>query len=135
MIYDGCEKDYAQVIQNLFSAVSADNITWISLGTLRFPPALKTIIENRFPESKIIYEEFITGSDGKMRYFKPLRIRLYRKIIEIIRELAPDVLVYLCMEDDEVWKESLGFKPSAVGGLAHMLDMSAIKHCHLETAP
>ena len=133
VIYDGCEKDYAQVIQNLFSNVSADNIVWISLGTLRFPPALKAIIENRFPESKIIYEEFITGSDGKMRYFKPLRIRLYRKIIESIRELAPAVLVYLCMEDDEVWQESLGFKPSAVGGLPHMLDMSAVKHCYLET--
>ncbi len=132
VIYDGCEKDYAQVIQNLFSAVSADNIVWISLGTLRFPPALKAIIENRFPESKIIYEEFITGSDGKMRYFKPLRIRLYRKIVEIIRELAPAVLVYLCMEDDEVWKESLGFKPSEVGGLAHMLDKRAARICHLK---
>ena len=132
VIYDGCEKDYSQVIDDLFSNVSADNIAWISLGTLRFPPALKARIENRFPESKIIYEEFITGLDGKMRYFKPLRIKLYQKIITDIRELAPDVLIYLCMEDDEVWEESLGFKPAQRGGLAHMLDMSAARHCHLE---
>jgi spore photoproduct lyase len=112
--------------------VRADNIVWISLGTLRFPPALKAMIENRFPESKIVYEEFITGPDGKMRYFKPLRIRLYRKIIACIRELAPAVLVYLCMEDDEVWQESLGFKPSEVGGLPHILDMSAAGVCHLK---
>jgi len=99
---------------------------------LRFPPALKTVIQKRFPESNIIYEEFITGPDGKMRYFKPLRIKLYRKIMACIRELAPTLLVYLCMEDDEVWQESLGFKPSEVGGLPHMLDVSAVKHCHLE---
>ena len=131
VIYDGCEADYARVIRDLFSNVRADNIVWISLGTLRFPPALKATIENRFPESKIIYEEFITGPDGKMRYFKPLRIRLYRKIIARIRELAPSVLVYLCMEDDEVWQESMGFTPAEVGGLPYMLDVSAAKHCQL----
>jgi spore photoproduct lyase len=132
VIYDGCEEDYKQVIQDLFSNVTADNVVWISLGTLRFPPALKTMIQNRFPESKIIYEEFITGPDGKMRYFKPLRIKLYRKIVACIRKLAPEVVVYLCMEDEEVWQASLGFKPSAAGGLPHMLDISAVKHCDLE---
>lgn len=132
VIYDGCEEDYKQVIQDLFANVTADNVVWISLGTLRFPPALKTMIQKRFPDSKIIYEEFITGPDGKMRYFKPLRIKLYRKIIACIRELAPAVLVYLCMEDDEVWRESLGFKPSEIGGLPYMLDASAIRHCNLE---
>jgi hypothetical protein len=36
------------------------------------------------------------------------------------------------MEDDEVWRESLGFKPSEIGGLPYMLDASAIRHCNLE---
>ncbi|MGD2185473.1 MAG: DNA photolyase [Desulfobacterales bacterium] len=132
VIYDGCEEDYKQVVQDLFASVSADNIVWISLGTLRFPPSVKTVIQKRFPDSKIIYEEFITGPDGKMRYFKPLRIDLYRKIVAYIRELAPAVLVYLCMEDDDVWQESLGFKPADVGGLPRMLDMSAVRHCNLK---
>jgi spore photoproduct lyase len=67
-----------------------------------------------------------------MRYFKPLRINLYRKIIACIRDHAPDAGVYLCMEDDEVWRESLGFVPGDVGGLPHMLDMCAAKVCRLE---
>ena len=106
---------------------------WISLGTLRFPSSVKSVIQNRFPDSKIIYEEFITGPDGKMRYFKPLRIGIYREIIACIRKHAPDVPVYLCMEDDEVWRKSLGFIPDDVGGLPYMLDQSAVKLCNLNS--
>jgi spore photoproduct lyase len=132
IIYDGWEEDYTGVIEDLFSVVSADNIVWISLGTLRFPPSVKSVIQNRFPDSKIVYEEFITGPDGKMRYFKPLRIGIYRKIIACIREHAPDATVYLCMENDEIWRKSLGFIPADLGGLPHMLDQSAVKHCLLD---
>ena len=131
IIYHDSEQDYTQVIENLFAQVSADNIVWISLGTLRFAPSVKTVIQKRFPDSKIIYAEFIKGSDGKMRYFKPLRINLYRNIIACIRDHAPNVVVYLCMEDNEVWQKTLGFKPDDVGGLPQMLDMCAAKLCDL----
>jgi spore photoproduct lyase len=132
VVYDGCEKEYTSVVEQLFSNISYRNIVWISLGTFRFVPALKPIIEKRFPNSKIIYGEFISGLDGKMRYFKPLRINLYKKIVTCIRDYAPDVLIYLCMEDDEVWQKSLGFVPSDYGDLSKMLDKSAIKHCGLD---
>ena len=133
VIYNGCEEDYRKVIEDLFSYVAAENIAWISLGTLRFPPSLKTVIQKRFPDSKIIYEEFITGPDGKMRYFKPLRIHIYRKMIGFIRKHAPDTVVYLCMEDEEVWKKSTGVILDDVGGLPKMLDMSAVRHCNLNS--
>ncbi len=132
IIYDGCEEDYRQVVIQLFSTVSPENIVWISLGTFRFMPALKPVIQKRFPGSKIIYGEFISGLDNKMRYFKPLRIDLYQKMVSWIKEAAPDVLVYFCMEDDEVWKKSLGFIPSERGGLPKMLDESAVQHCGLD---
>ena len=134
VIYDGCEEEYASVIDQMFSYVSSENIVWISLGTFRFVPALKSIIQKRFPKSKIIYGEFISGLDGKMRYFKPLRIDLYRKIVSYIRDYAPDVTIYLCMEDDEVWQKSLGYLPSDYGDLSKILDKSAAKHCGLDTS-
>jgi spore photoproduct lyase len=134
VIYNGCEGEYASVIEQLFSHISSKNIVWISLGTFRFMPALKPVIQKRFPNSKIIYGEFISGLDGKMRYFKPLRIDLYRKIVSYIRAFAPDVMIYFCMEDDEVWQKSLGFIPSDYGGLSNILDKSAAKHCGLDTS-
>jgi spore photoproduct lyase len=133
VIYDGCEKDYEAVIRRLFERIRPESVVWISLGTFRFMPDLKPIIQDRFPESKIVYGEFVTGLDGKMRYFKPLRIALYRHVVRCIREVAPGVVVYFCMEDDEVWKKSLGFLPSERGGLEKMLDRSAMEHCRLTT--
>jgi len=132
VIYDGCEEDYRRVVEQLFSHVSSDNVVWISLGTFRFMPSLKPIIQRRFPDSKIIYGEFVSGLDGKLRYFKPLRLHLYRKLVSWIREISPDILVYFCMEDDEVWEKSLGFVPSDRGGLPKMLDQSAASHCGLD---
>lgn len=131
IIYEGCEEDYEMCVQRLFSHIDPRDIAWISLGTLRFMPALKEIIRQRFAGSRIIYGEFITGLDGKMRYFKPLRIDLYRKMVGWIKNLAPQVFVYLCMEDDEVWEASFGYRPADYGGLPRMLDKQAVRHCRL----
>lgn len=131
ILYDGWEKDYRFLIRELFETVRADSVVWISLGSLRFMPSLKPIIQKRFPEFKAIYGEFISGQDGKMRYFKPLRIDLYSKIVTWIRELAPEVRIYLCMEDEQTWEKSLGIVPDSSQGLAKILDNSAAKHCGL----
>jgi len=131
IIYEGCESDYCDVVVRMISAVSPENIVWISLGSFRFMPGLKSIIQKRFPESKVVYGEFVPGRDGKMRYFKPLRLALYQRIVATIRELAPRVLIYFCMEDDEVWEKSLGFVPLQHGGLPHLLDERAVEICEL----
>ncbi|MCB2146170.1 MAG: DNA photolyase [Deltaproteobacteria bacterium] len=132
IIYNGCEADYREVVKQLFQRIRPENIVWISLGTFRFMPALKSVIAQRFPDSKIAYGEFITGLDNKMRYFKPLRITLYRLMVDWIREAAPEVTVYFCMEDEEVWEKTMGRVPSPDGGLGRMLDQSAIRICDLK---
>ena len=132
VIYDGCEKEYGGVVKRIFAHVAPDNIAWISLGSFRFMPALKPLIQKRFPKSNIVYGEFVTGLDGKMRYFKPMRIKIFQKIIARIRELAPQVFIYFCMEDEEVWKKCLGYTVPERGGLDNMLDEQAIKHCDLK---
>ncbi len=131
MIYPNCEKEYRQVLEQLFATVSARQIVWISLGAMRFMPALKPIIEKRFDRSTIVYGEFVPGLDGKMRYFKPLRTRLFRKMFQWIGEMAPDTTTYLCMEDEQVWRQSFGDSPQSRGGLAAILDESARRHCGL----
>ena len=132
MIYAGCDAAYCKVVDLIFEYVSPENVAWISLGTFRFMPALKQIIAQRFPDSTIPYGEFITGLDGKMRYFKPLRIELYKKVAARIKMLAPEVLTYYCMEDDKVWSQTLGFIPEEKGGLPAMLDQAAIRVCNLK---
>jgi len=131
VIYPGCEQEYQQVLEQLFEEIRPENIVWISMGTFRFMPALKAIIEQRFNDSDIVYGEFIPGLDGKMRYFKPLRIRLYRAMVQSLQAHSPKILAYLCMEDDQVWENSFGYVLESDAGLAAMLDRSARAHCGL----
>ena len=132
VLYAECEKEYRAVVETLCQQVDMTGVVWISLGTLRFMPALKKVIERRFPDSKIPYGEFIGGLDGKMRYFKPLRIALYQEIVRSFQQRAPEILLYYCMEDSEVWRKTFGFTPEEKGGIARMLDQSAIQHCGLQ---
>lgn len=131
VIYPGCERQYKEVIKQIFDHVRPESIVWISIGTFRFMPKLKPIIEKRFKDSTICYGEFILGLDNKMRYFKPLRIQIYQEIISCIRGYAPDLFTYFCMEDEEVWEKCMGFFPKKEGALGHLLDRRAVSHCSL----
>ncbi|MEZ4579346.1 MAG: hypothetical protein R2875_15445 [Desulfobacterales bacterium] len=76
---------------------------------------MKPIVEKRFAQSKIVYGEFVKGIDGKCGISNPCASGLYQTIVSCIRALAPDVTLYFCMEDDEVWKIS-GFCAPGSGG-------------------
>jgi len=132
VLYEGCREEYRRTVERLFEMIPADQIVWISLGTFRFMPDLKDLVAARFQRSTIVYGEFVRGLDDKIRYFKPLRIDLYRDVAEWIRRYAPDVCLYFCMESEEVWQRVFGFSPSQYGGLPAMLDRAAKAHCDLE---
>lgn len=106
IFYPGWDREYKDVVDLIFSEIKPQNIAWISLGALRFDPDLKNIIKERFPSSRIIFEELEVGKDGKVRYFKPIRIEIFKKMQEIIRSYSKEVYVYLCMESAEVWQAS-----------------------------
>ncbi|MFH1415463.1 MAG: spore photoproduct lyase family protein [Elusimicrobiota bacterium] len=103
--YDGWEEDYRQLIGDLFDNIDKERIRWISLGSLRFRRELKKIIENRFPDNNILDEELIIGFDGKLRYTDAVRADIYRKIAKHIRKHDAGILLYLCMEKLEIWKQ------------------------------
>jgi len=103
------ETGYKGLVNSVFDKVPYKSIAWISLGTFRFNPYLKTIIENRFPENKILDEELLIGFDGKLRYPARLRFFIYENILEWITKRAKGLYVYLCMEDAEMNK-LLNFK-------------------------
>lgn len=110
--HTGWAEDYNEIIEYLLKAMETTRIAWISLGSLRFPPELKSIIRTRFPKTKIFFDEFIKGKDGKFRYFKPLRIELYKKIVASIkRHGGSNIPLYFCMESEEIWREVMGWVP------------------------
>lgn len=90
---------YAAVVERLAIFRNAP-VAWISLGTLRFPPTLRPMIEER----PYALEEFIRAADGKMRYLQPVRSGMYRFMKDLLAKALPDAPVYLCMESAPVWR-------------------------------
>jgi spore photoproduct lyase len=123
--HNGWKDDYFKTIDRLFKKVPADSIRWISIGAFRFIPHLKAIGLRRFPQSTIYFNEFVEGLDNKQRYFRTLRVNIYKEIYQRLKEYAAaDTCIYFCMESDEVWQEVMGYSPGEKGGLVRMLDAS-----------
>jgi len=103
--FKGWEKEYQGIIDLLFNKIGPKDIAWISLGTFRFKPELKPIIENRFPKNKILDEELLLGSDRKLRYPYGVRYNIYKFLLNALKKHSKKVPVYLCMEELKMWKD------------------------------
>jgi spore photoproduct lyase len=121
--HEGWQQGYSETVARLFANVPRESIAWISMGCLRYLPFLKNIALQRFPGSRFFHEEFIEGFDGKARYFRTLRVEMYRHLYQQLqRYAASQTCIYLCMENNDIWRDVFGFTPDERGGLAAMLD-------------
>lgn len=106
------EQKYKSVVDKIFDFVPPHMISWISIGGLRFTPALKKIYQQKFPDSKILsYGEFTMSADGKLRYFRPIRFDMYRKMTGFIKSHGDSIPVYFCMESAQMWNDVMGSLP------------------------
>jgi spore photoproduct lyase len=110
--YPGWATDYENMLDEVFATVDWKRLSWLSLGVLRNTPGLKRAMRRRFPRSGLLTGEQVLAPDGKLRYFQPLRVEMYRKMVHWIRRAAPTVKIYLCMESKEVWQQVFGYAPA-----------------------
>ncbi|MDD4203163.1 MAG: hypothetical protein PHQ52_06830 [Candidatus Omnitrophica bacterium] len=103
-LFDGWETEYKKLIKSIFEVIKPDDIAWISIGSLRFNPNTKKIIEKRFPLNNILDQELSLGYDQKLRYSVKTRKHLYEQIILILKEQYNFLPIYLCMEDVNMWR-------------------------------
>jgi spore photoproduct lyase len=119
--FPGWEEAYRRTVELLGNAVPASAVAWISLGGLRFLPPMRALIHQRFPASRIAAQEMVAAPDGKLRYFKDLRIEMYSRMRGWLEEALPGALLYLCMESPRVWRAVCGWQPTGED-LALLLD-------------
>jgi spore photoproduct lyase len=97
------------LIDEIYGTVPAESIAWISLGALRMSPELKDVMRARFPNSFLPLGELVPSADGKLRYVKPIRIKMYQSLMSWIgRRSSLQTKVYACMERPEVWSRVFG---------------------------
>jgi spore photoproduct lyase len=120
--YEDWEKEYREAVREIFAAIDPGRVAWVSLGALRFPPQLREIVQKQFPRSIVSSGEFVPGHHGKLRYFRPIREEIYRKMKSWIHDVAPQAFVYLCMESRIVWQRSFNEAPLDAAHLSDQMD-------------
>ena len=120
--YRGWEVGYREVIQSLFHRIDPKRVIWISLGGFRYPSQLKAIAKERFPKTEVFLGELFPGKDSKFRYLREIRVEMYQKMVDWLKEVDPDLFIYLCMESKEVWESVFGWSPLNSGHLNHLFN-------------
>lgn len=105
LYFENWQTEYADVINQVQKLFLSKELAWVSLGSLRFTKELKKISQRRFPKSQIMTAEFGVSSDGKYRYYRPLREEMYRYLKNQIQSKLNKVPFYLCMETKSVWNQ------------------------------
>jgi spore photoproduct lyase len=122
IFYEEWEKGYQETIDSLFRRIDPKGVIWISLGGFRYPPKLKAIVKERFPDTKIFLGELFPGRDGKLRYLKEIRTEMYQKMVGWLRDRGASLFIYLCMESKEVWEKVFGWAPENSRHLNHLFE-------------
>lgn len=105
ILYEDWKDGYKKTIENIFDFIDGKYIKWISIGSLRMVATLKKVIENRFLENKILDEELLLSHDNKLRYEENTRVKIYKYLVDLIKQKNEKVVTYLCMENKDIWNK------------------------------
>ena len=122
--HEGWKEGYRKTIDTLFRTVDPRNVVYVSMGTLRFIPEMWERLETR--STLYLQGDFIRGLDGKMRYFRPLRTKMYRAALSYLKQYIAEDRVYLCMENQDVWKDVFAIENMTGKQLALRLDQACL---------
>lgn len=98
IVYKGWENGYKDLIERVSFALNEP----LEMGAIRLTPSLRSSIFSRNPSSLILKAEFVMCRDGKLRYPRGVRFRIYNYILSIIGEVP--VSIYM---EEEFLIESL----------------------------
>lgn len=98
------EREYQQLVDRMTDWFELDELTFLLVGTFRFPRGFDRTMQERFPNRTFLQDEFVEGPDGKMRYPRSRRTRAYRRLRSLLIDAGGDPK--LCMEPSYVWEDA-----------------------------
>lgn len=122
MIYtEDWKKNYFDLVNEITSLFKSNEVRWISLGALRYPPSMKNILRERFGGStSSLAGELFLSDDGKLRYDLGLRTKMFNFVMGEFKKRDPKYPVFLCMEAPESWLGSFETTPRNVENISNL---------------
>ncbi len=107
--YEGGSEEYDALAKKIQNEFKADQIAFISFGTLVFGKSTLRLIRERGGADKILQMETVIGSHDKVTYPEATREFLFRSRVDSFKDWRDKVFMYLCMEDSEMWRRVFGW--------------------------
>jgi spore photoproduct lyase len=100
---EGWRKIYSNFMENLLSSVPLQRIT---LGQICSYSAALKLTERKLGRKNPISNQLenAKSKDGRVRFPPKLRIEVYKKLIQKIKKLQPQLPIGLCMEEHSTFK-------------------------------
>lgn len=94
---------YCDFLKSLLSNVELDRIT---LGQICSYSTAMQLTESKLGRQNVISDHLdkAKSADGRVRFPDGLRVDVYSRLIECIKEIRPELQIGLCLEDERVFK-------------------------------
>jgi spore photoproduct lyase len=109
IIYKDWEDDYSTLIKTLINKFDANEIVFISFGSLTFPKPIIRKIRNYGIKSKIYQIPMIPNPEGKMTYPDDVKLQLFQHAYDAFKPWHGKIFFYLCMEEKKLWESTFGY--------------------------
>ena len=94
------EKEYGELLDSLLNTLPTKQLSYLSLGVVRFTPAVFRQVQKNYPRSPILAQELTKSFDGKVRYSRPHRNQILEQIKTLcLKKGICEEKIYLCMEE------------------------------------
>ena len=83
----------------MLEVLPAEQLAYLSLGVIRFSQQSFRETVHNYADSRMMAADFVNSFDGKVRYHRPIRMRILKAVEKLCIEagIAEDK-IYLCME-------------------------------------
>jgi len=130
IIHEFWEEGYKKTIDLIFKKIHSENIVYISMGALRFLPEMRNVMrEINMGNNEW---EFIKGLDNKIRYFRPIRTDVYKRIKSHLNNFVEEDILYMCMENPTVWEDVFKIRQMTTEKLIDRLDKACFNKFDLK---
>ncbi|PWU14018.1 MAG: hypothetical protein C5B49_13860 [Bdellovibrio sp.] len=106
--FPGWESHYQDLVKNITRRFGPEDLSVISIGSLRFQPSQRHLMRERFgmKESWVTSAEMFPSEGGKFRYDASLRREMLRFVLQEFKSRSGKYKVFFCMETPETWLAS-----------------------------
>lgn len=106
--HENWRRDYTAVAKRLMEELSADDVVFLSFGTVTFTRRIVNALRKRGRSTKMLQMEMEPAAKGKLSYPVRIKTEMFGAMYESLAPWHEDVFMYLCMEKRELWEATFG---------------------------